>query len=538
MHWLAKQAQTAGSHFALVTDDVQWTFAQLHQRVSQWAKVLEQWHLRNQRCSVLSHNDADLICLLYALSYVAAPVVLLNHRLSAVELAQQLASLNVKYLFHDLNNNQLAENIQIQLSNSGTLAINLAINLVAITEINPKAQRETEIEFHDSDPEYLHFNLDRIQGIFFTSGTSGKSKPVPLTYRNHYHSAQATAKHLGINAQDNWLLCLPLFHVGGVSILWRSVILGHGVVLLPRFSVGAVFDALTTKGITIVSLVPTLLFRLLADPELPQYLPYLQNLKCLLLGGAATDPQLLQRCRDLEIPICPTYGMTEASSQITTLLPHELSHKFGSSGRPLPCIEIAIRDFDLEHQQKHAQNLDSYSVGEIYIRGKNVFSGYLRQSTENNLELQESLLLSGNSEPYTKQDIQEWFATGDMGYLDDDGYLYVLNRRHDLIISGGENIYPAEVEAILLRHQAITEACVIGTAHPEWGQQVTAIIVADKCLTLLDVQAFCEVAGLGRYKLPKQLFQWDGLPKTATGKLSRQTIREQLHQQLSGSDAK
>ena len=338
---------------------------------------------------------------------------------------------------------------------------------------------------------------------------------------------------MGINAQDNWLLCLPLFHVGGVSILWRSVILGHGIVLLPRFSVGAVFDALATNNITVISLVPTLLFRLLADPELPQYLSYLQNLKCLLLGGTATDPQLLQRCRDLGIPICPTYGMTEASSQITTLLPHELSHRFGSSGRPLSCIEIAIRDFNLEHQQDHSHNLDPYSIGEIYIRGKNVFSGYLHQTMENNpensLELPKPPLLSNNSEQYS----QEWFATGDIGYLDDDGYLYVLNRRHDLIISGGENIYPTEIEAILLRHPAITEACVIGTAQSEWGQQVTAVIVADEYLTLLDVQTFCETEGLGRYKLPKQLFQWDSLPKTATGKLSRQTVREKLDKEPS-----
>jgi O-succinylbenzoic acid--CoA ligase len=529
MHWLAKQAQIAGSQIALVTDDMQWTFAQLHQRVNQWANVLEQWHLRNQRCAVLSHNDPDLICLIHALSYVAAPVVFLNHRLSAVELAQQLASLNVKYLFHDANHNQLAEEIQIQLTNLGTLAI----NLVAIKEINPKTQQKPQLEFDDSYPDYLHFDLDQIQGIFFTSGTSGKPKAVPLTYSNHYHSAQATAKHLGINAQDNWLLCLPLFHVGGVSILWRSVILGHGIVLLPRFSVGAVFDALDTKRITIISLVPTLLFRLLADPELPQYLPYLQNLKCLLLGGATTDPQLLQRCRDLGIPICPTYGMTEASSQITTLLPHELSHRFGSSGRPLSCIEIAIRDFNLERQQDHSHNLDPYSIGEIYIRGKNVFSGYLHQIMENNpensLELPKPPLLANNSEQYS----QEWFATGDIGYLDDDGYLYVLNRRHDLIISGGENIYPTEIEAILLRHPAITEACVIGTAHSEWGQQVTAVIVADEYLTLLDVQTFCETEGLGRYKLPKQLFQWDSLPKTATGKLSRQTVREKLDKELS-----
>ncbi len=537
MYWLAQQAAKLGSRIALATDDTQWTFAQLHERVKSWAVVLGHQQLGNQRCAILSHNDVDLICLIHALSYIAAPVVLLNHRLSSVELAQQLADLDVRCLFHDGANQQLAQDTQAQLHNLDIHDLGISgIKLILIAQINALVNSQINSQINALEKHSLtqnsnhsyHLNVDDLshnlgltQGIFFTSGTSGKPKAVPLSYSNHWHSVQATAKHLGINNQDNWLLCLPLFHVGGLSILWRSVILGHGIVLLPRFSVTEVFAALATKNITVASLVPTLLFRLLADAALPQYLPYLQNLKCLLLGGAGTDPKLLQRCQDLQIPICPTYGMTEASSQITTLLPHELALKFGSSGRPLPCNEVKICQGELNKPEDFSENTSSFpnlfanplTIGEIYIRGGNVFTGYLLNHN--------SEILTHDSESHS----QTWFATGDMGYLDQDGYLYVLNRRHDLIISGGENIYPIDIETILLRHPAITEACVIGVDHHEWGQQVVAIIVATEPLTMTKIQEFCVSQGLGRYKLPKQLIQWDNLPKTATGKLSRQILK-------------
>ena len=513
IHWLAQQAQTARERIALVHHTSSWTFAQWHQWVRRRAAILQHLHLSHQRCAVLSHNDPDLLCLIYALSYITAPVIVLNHRLSAMELAQQLIDIEVTCLLYDVAHTQLALDTSQQLDNARN---NASINLLSITELRKLEQKETDSspDLISLDPEDVFLDLTAMQGIFCTSGTSGKPKAVPLTYGNHWHSAQATAAHLGINQQDCWLLCLPLCHVGGLSILWRSVILGHGIVLLPSFSVAAVFQALATTKVTVISLVPTLLFRLLTDPALPHYLSYLQNLKCILLGGAALDPQLWQRCQELKIPICPTYGMTEAASQITTLLPHELANKFGSSGRPLPCTQIEIRDLHSENAKK----LMPFVAGEIYLKGHNIFGGYLGRQDLATSQIKTNLGMN----------LDQWFATGDIGYLDDHGYLYVLNRRHDLIISGGENIYPVEIEAVLLRHGAISEACVIGVDHPEWGQQVTAVVVTQTALNLLEIQRFCELAGLGRYKLPRKLFCWDNLPKTASGKIARQIVKKMV----------
>jgi O-succinylbenzoic acid--CoA ligase len=193
--------------------------------------------------------------------------------------------------------------------------------------------------------------------------------------------------------------------------------------------------------------------------------------------------------------------MTETASQITTLSSHEVPKKRGSSGLPLFGNRLRIVD----DQQ---QDLDVGEIGQILIQGASVMNGYLNQLEKN---------------------IQDgWLHTGDLGYLDRDGYLYVVSRRSDLIISGGENIYPTEIEAILLEHPAIAEACVVGISDHEWGEIVTAIIVSNVQLSLTEIRSFCEQKSLARYKLPKSIYIWESLPKTASGKLLRQEIRDRL----------
>jgi O-succinylbenzoic acid--CoA ligase len=158
---------------------------------------------------------------------------------------------------------------------------------------------------------------------------------------------------------------------------------------------------------------------------------------------------------------------------------------------------------------EHQQDLEVGVIGQILVQGLSVMSGYLHQSDDQ-----------------AKQD--GWFYTGDLGYLDGDGYLYVVSRRSDLIISGGENIYPTEIEAILLTHPAIAEACVVGLGDREWGEIVVAVIVAESQLSLVEIRSFCEQKSLARYKLPKSIYIWESLPKTASGKLLRQEIRDRL----------
>jgi O-succinylbenzoic acid--CoA ligase len=196
--------------------------------------------------------------------------------------------------------------------------------------------------------------------------------------------------------------------------------------------------------------------------------------------------------------------MTETASQITTLAAHEVKLKQGSSGLPLfgNQIRIVAEDHsDLE--------LPADAIGQIMVRGASVMTGYLNQPVSNSLQ-------------------DDWFYTGDLGYCDRDGYLYVVSRRSDLIISGGENIYPSEIESILLEHPAILEVCVVGISDREWGESVAAVIVTKVELSLTEIRNFCDQKSLSRYKLPKSIHIWDALPKSASGKLLRQNIRDRL----------
>jgi O-succinylbenzoic acid--CoA ligase len=178
--------------------------------------------------------------------------------------------------------------------------------------------------------------------------------------------------------------------------------------------------------------------------------------------------------------------------------------KRGSSGLPLFGNRLRIVD-------DHQQDLDVGAIGQILVQGTSVMNGYLNQPENNTIQ-------------------DGWLHTGDLGYLDLEGYLYVVSRRSDLIISGGENIYPTEIEAILLEHPAIAEACVVGISDHEWGEIVTAIIVSNVQLSLTEIRSFCEQKSLARYKLPKSIYIWESLPKTASGKLLRQEIRDRLEE--------
>jgi O-succinylbenzoic acid--CoA ligase len=290
---------------------------------------------------------------------------------------------------------------------------------------------------------------------------------VALTFGNWLASALGSAVALGLDQDERWLSAMPLAHVGGLSILIRSAIYGTTPVLHERFDTDAVVDALSDADarITLVSLVPTMLARLLdaglASPP---------TLRWALLGGGPIAPGLLARARSLHVPVAPTYGMTEACSQIATF------------GVPLERVRISIND-------------DS----EILVRGPVVAPGAV--------------------------DADGWLHTGDLGTIDQDGRLSVIGRKADTIVSGGENIAPAEVEAVLLEHPAVADAAVFARADPEWGEVVVAKVVLRDTATVSEseLQELC-AAQLARFKIPKAVELVTALPRTPTGKLLRRQL--------------
>jgi O-succinylbenzoic acid--CoA ligase len=260
--------------------------------------------------------------------------------------------------------------------------------------------------------------------------------------------------------------------------------------------------AIDDEGITLVSLVPTMLHRLL---EVRGDRPVPSSLRCVLLGGGPAPRALLEHCARLGVPVSQTYGLTECCSQVATLAPSDALKKLGSAGRPLYPNELRLAGDD------GADPIPGEG-GEILVRGPVVTSGYW-----NRLDATASAFVDG------------WFRTGDFGMLDDEGYLYVLDRRDDLIVSGGENVYPAEVEGVLLAHPCVAEAAVVGVVDPEWGQRVVAVVRlaegADPSVAG-ELQSHCR-ASLAAYKVPRVVrISDEPLPRTASGKVRRGVLRE------------
>lgn len=501
-NWLSQRAVQKKEAIALISRSpnhpiAHWTYAQLETEVNRWVEHLQSLGIKSgDRVGLLLTNQPQYIMLVHALVKCEAVAVFLNIRLTVDELHWQLEDSQTKYLICDEFTQFIAHDLGSDIEN--LIVENCPHPLAPSPDGRGGTGRFSRSERRLGVDGLL--NLEDIQGIFYTSGTTGKPKAVPLTYSNHFYSAIASTLNLGTYEDDNWLLCMPLFHVGGLAIAWRSVINGTAITLLPKFDEQAVLEAIANEKVTIISLVPTMLTRLLKHPHWQN----LQKLRAILLGGAPASKELIEQCLQLNLPIMPTYGMTETASQVATLLSHEVTLKQCSSG--LPLFGNRFRIVNLDNPQ---QEVPIGEVGQILVQGASVMSGYLHQLEDNAVK-------------------DDWLYTGDIGYCDRDGYLYVVSRRSDLIISGGENIYPTEIESILLEHPAILEVCVVGISDREWGEVVAAVMVTSAELSLDDVRSFCEQRSLARYKLPKSIHIWESLPKTASGKLLRQKIREHL----------
>jgi O-succinylbenzoic acid--CoA ligase len=311
------------------------------------------------------------------------------------------------------------------------------------------------------------FDPESVHTVIRTSGTTGAPKAVELTYANHVASAIASAGALGGEPDDRWLCPLPLHHVGGLNVLIRSVVNRTAVVLHPRFDADRVRATLEAGEVTLASLVPTMLARLRAAG-----LREASGLRAIALGGGPVPPELLDWARATGIPVVPVYGMTETCSQIVA----------GSPGRPLTGVELEIAD-----------------DGEILVRGPMVAPAAVADDG--------------------------WLHTGDLGRLDEDGRLHVLGRLKELIVTGGENVAPLEVEQVLLGHPAVADAGVAGVPDPEWGEAVTAFVVLREPAAGEQLQAWCRER-LEPFKVPKAIHAVDRLPRNAGGKLLRDRLAE------------
>jgi O-succinylbenzoic acid--CoA ligase len=312
--------------------------------------------------------------------------------------------------------------------------------------------------------------------LIHTSGTGGDPTAVELTYGNHLWSAIGAGVRIGVAPTDRWLCCMPLHHIGGLSIVVRCALYRIPIVLEP-FETGRTGATIERDGISIVSLVPTMLGRLL-DAGAP-----LGRLRCAVIGGAAAPRALIERALGAGAPVAPTYGLTETASQVATMPPAETAARPDSAGPPILSTEVRIDD-----------------DGRICVRGPTVAPA------------------AANADG--------WLVTGDLGRVDEDGYLYVLGRADDVIVTGGENVSPVEVEEALLQHPRVTDVGVAGRDDPEWQHAVVAYVVVapDGDRPAEDeLREFCKER-LAPYKVPKEFVFVTELPRNAQGKLQRSKL--------------
>jgi len=490
--WLGLRARTTPDAIAVIAGERTWTFTELDRDACRTARQLATLGVTSgSRAALLLRNGAPLAILAHALGKLGAVMVPMNTRLAAPELTRQLEDIRARILICDRSLEPLAGAAAEALPDLARCTVGGATEAAGGCDLLPGVA-EARAPLRD------RFPLSDVQGIMYTSATSGRPKGVQLSYGNHWWSAIGSAANLGHERRDRWLACLPLYHVGGLAILWRGVIYGIPVVVHEAFDPERVGGEIDRGGVTLLSLVPTMLQRLL-DARGPRRFP--PALRCILLGGGPAPPSLLEACVSLRAPVAPTYGLTETASQVATLPPEEAARRPGSVGRALCSAELRI--------ERDGMEAPAGEVGEILVRGPTVMLGYVDRPER-----------PGQSFP------QGWLRTGDLGYLDAEGYLYVVDRRDDLIVSGGENVYPAEVETVLRQHPAVEDAGVVGLPDPVWGQMVAAAVTAQPGArpNEEELRTFCagRIAG---YKIPRRIWFVEALPRSTAGKLLRRTVR-------------
>ena len=532
--WLRQRARLTPDRLALLTDKESLTFAELDAQVEAVADRLDEAGVQSgAMVGMLAGNGAGFVKVVHAVARLGAVLAPLNVRLSRDEIAWQLGDLGAQILIHDEANAAALSTILERSSETGPrlLSLEALSNLGAPSrpssasgraEQDPSRAPSTELRtgpgraergagsgqrrgFDDARDRYgvERFDLSAVQAVVYTSGTTGRPKGALLTFGNHFWSATGSMLNLGLLPEDRWLACLPLFHVGGLSILFRSVLYGIPAVVHESFDAGRVNRAIEDDGVTIVSVVSVMLERML---DARSHAPYPAHFRCALLGGGPAPRALLERCAAAGVPVVQTYGLTETASQLSTLAPEDALRKLGSAGKPLFPNEVRI-------ERGNGETCAPGEPGEIVARGPSITPGYLNRPDESAAALRDG-----------------WLHTGDIGYLDGDGYLYVLDRRDDLIISGGENVYPAEVEGVLQSHPAVVEAGVIGIEDLAWGRRPCAVVVVDEERPVTDAElaAYCRER-LAAFKVPARfVLRAHALPRNAAGKLQRNVLREQI----------
>ena len=496
-NWLRQRAIRSPKRRALTFEGATLSYGDLQDRIDRTATVLRDGGVRaGDRVGYLGFNHPAFVETMFATARLGAIFVPLNFRLTGPELQFIIEDAGCHTLVVDSDHLAVIESVRDRLTVRRWLGVELAPD----GWDDQLALRDAAEPLGDSDP----VDADDVAVIMYTSGTTGLPKGAMLTHGNFWWNNANAATTLDMLEADVTLVFAPLFHIGGLNVTTLLTMLRGGEVVLHRhFDPNAALDDIPKYGVTTIFGVPAMF---LFMSQLPGFNDAdLTSVRMLICGGAPVPEPLLKTYAGRGIPINQGYGLTETAPKVTFLTSEFGMEKIGSAGTtPLLC-EVKLVDDD------GATITEPDAKGEVCVSGPNVMKGYW------------------NRPEATAEAIDEegWFHTGDVGYLDADGFLFIADRVKDMVISGGENVYPAEVESVLYEHPSIAEVAVIGVAGERWGEAVTAVAVLKEGgeLTLDELRDFA-TDKLARYKLPTRLHTIPEIPRNASGKVLKRELRD------------
>ncbi len=506
-HWLDRRDLITPRRLAVVDGDRRFTYRELAARVRHLAAGLQRRGIgRGDRVAVLSFNRVETLEALFALARLGAIMVPLNWRLTPPELAVQLADSAPGLMIADAEHRDLAT--------SAAAEARITMPLVLIGDEYEEAVRTPQ-----EGNAVGAFDDPLI--IMYTSGTTGRPKGAVLAQGTQLWNSLNIGTAIGLTYRDVTLTVLPMFHIGGLGLYALPTLHVGGRLIIQRtFDPEETCRLLRDEGVTAMFGVPAIYQVLLQTPAFQQ-----RDYSGVRfgVGGAPCPLPVIEEFEQRGLLLQQGFGLTETAPTATLLPPEDAFRKKGSVGPPTLHVEARVVD-------DAGCDLPPGEIGEICLRGPNLFLGYwgLPEATAEVFSPPEQPDDPAASAQRASGDYRGWwFHTGDLGYADDEGFLYVADRKKDMIISGGENIYPAEVEQVLYQHPAVLDAAVIGIPDTRWGEAAMALVVLrpEARATAEEIIAACQ-GRLARYKIPRRVAFVDVLPRNAAGKVLKRVLRE------------
>jgi long-chain acyl-CoA synthetase len=482
IHSLGRAARYFPERTALAANGTRSTFRELHARVRRIAAALKKHGFKaGDRLAILLPNEPDYLELVYACAWLGVTALPLNTRLSVKEIDGILDDAKPRGL----------------IRHSSLPAPTVPVSWQVVLDQNPLDVQSDSIP----DPIY---DPDAILALIYTSGTTGRPKGVEIRHSNILENVYHTNFWFPLEEGAVHLHAAPIFHIADFPFMFAAPAFGTGQVMIPKFSPESFCETVQRERVTHTVLVPTMINMLTQSPELQKY--DLSTLQHLGYGGSPMAPELVHRTRQVlpKVKLVQVYGLSEAGFLTGLKDDEHTEDKLTSCGRP--CLGIDLRVVD-----PTGNEVETGQTGELVARGANIMHGYWKNPDET-----KSAFRNG------------FFRTGDVGYQDANGYYYILDRLKDMIVTGGENVYSGEVEAVIYTHPAVREVAVFGIPDPKWGEIVKACVVLKpgKTLTADQLIAYCR-RSLANFKVPHSIeFSQTELPKSGSGKILKRVLRD------------